>query len=348
MGRRLASWCAGLVFLAVLPGCAGPRENPDTGLAAVGTVRDGFRIGLLLPERERYDREDRPAVVRAISSICRRCQVVYRNAEGDPARQERQVAALLADGVRVLILGPVRPSGTASTVARAKLLGAKVVAYDRLANGPIDGYVSSDPAAMGALLGRALLDAVRARRVASAGPVVLLKGPPGDPYAAALATGVRSVLDGRLTIGWEGDVADGGPRGAREETERALSALGGPGGVAGVCCTNDVMAGGAADALVAAGAKGTPLVGVGAGPGAVLRIGDGRQTAAVRMPVAAEAAAAARMAVDIAVGRSGMPGAGTGTEAGARTARVDNGTTVGIPAVLIPPVLLRAGVHGAG
>ncbi|MEW9527753.1 substrate-binding domain-containing protein [Microbispora sp. NPDC049125] len=372
---RLPAAGACLVLLGALAGCGTSKE--DDGLGAVGTLHEGFRIGLLLPgdatdrdatdrdatdrgmthrdaadrdmtnrdragrgsrtgqtdERagaapvDRYETYDRPLITRAVASLCPRCEIVAANAHGDRAAQERQMRAMLDDGVRVVILDPVDPRTTAQIVARAKLMGAKVVAYDRMANGPVDAYAGFDRVQVGQAQGRALLRAIGGRR----GPVLLLNGPPGDSDAAELKKGLHQALDGRVTIGAERDIAGWSPRGAADGARQALATLG---TVAGVCCASDVMAAEVAAVMAVSGIpEGTPLVGQGPGPGATRRLLDGAQAATVYTSIAAEAGSAARLAVDLACGRTVYG-----------TAMVSNGTTASIPAVIVPPVVVTRGM----
>ncbi|WP_182879220.1 substrate-binding domain-containing protein [Microbispora sp. H10949] len=327
MGRRLAGVC--VLLLASVSACGQRGEEREAGLGAIGTIREGFTVGLLLP----HEGPERALFTRALTARCPRCRVEYANAAGDRARQGRQIGRMLADGVRVLVLGAVDPGSAAPWVARAKLAGAKVVAYDRLADGPVDAYVSTDPARSGRMQALALLGAMK-----RPGPVLLLNGPPGDPYAAAVKRSLHAVLDGRVMIAWERDLAR--PGDAAREVAAALAALGGPAKVAGVCCPGDAAEAVAA-ALARAGAAGVPLVGQGGRTGVPRRAPTQASTATVRADVAAEAAAAARLAVEVAGGRTVYG-----------TATVSNGTTASIPAVLVPPVVVTkdsaAGPRNAG
>ncbi|WP_327044876.1 substrate-binding domain-containing protein [Microbispora sp. NBC_01189] len=327
MGRRLAGVC--VLLLASVAACGQRGEELGAGLGAVGAVREGFTVGLLLPAES----PERALFTRALTARCPRCRVEYANAAGDRARQGRQLGRMLADGVRVLVLGAVDPGSAAPWVARAKLAGAKVVAYDRLADGPVDAYVSTDPARAGRSQALALLGAMKRPEKGPGkrpGPVLLLNGPPGDPYAAAVKRSLHAVLDGRVTIGWERDLAR--PGDAAREVAAALAAPGGPAKVVGVCCPGDAAEAVAA-ALARAGAAGVPLVGQGGRTGVLRRVSTGAPpatvTATVRADVAAEAAAAAALAVEVAGGRTVYG-----------TATVSNGTTAAIPAVLVPPVVV--------
>jgi len=325
VGGRLTAGGGSLVLLAALLGCGATGAAPG----AVGTIEDGFRIGVLLPDRraERYEAHDRPAIARAIASLCPRCEVVYGNAGGDHAAQARQMAEMLAGGVRVFILGAVDPRAIAPTVAQAKLAGAKVVAYDRLANGPIDAYAAGDRVQAGRELGRALLEAIRAGGDPRRGEVVLVTGPADDPGAAEVSRGVHEVLDGRIAIGRE--IAVWNPDRVAELVRTAIAGVGAE-RVIGVCAGYGGAADAVAAAMRAAGVRpGTPFTAEGADPAAIRRILEGGQTAAVHRPIAAEAEHAARLAVALGTGRTAHG-----------TAYVANGTTASIPAVLVRPVVV--------
>nr|WP_189179772.1 substrate-binding domain-containing protein [Microbispora rosea] len=324
MGRRLAGVC--VLLLMSLPSCGQGGRQPGAELGAVGDVREGFTVGLLLPG----EGPDRSLFTRALASLCPRCDVRYADAAGDRARQGRQIGQMLADGVRVLVLGAVDPEAAAPWVARAKLSGAKVIAYDRLANGPVDAYVATDPARVGREQALALLAAMK-----TAGPVLLFNGPATDPYAATVKRSLHAVLDGRVTIGWERDLAR--PADAVREVAAAVAALGGPAKVAGVCCADEATAEAVAAEMARVGLAGVPLIGHGGRSAALSRVRAGTQAATVRTDAAAQASAAAKMAVQVASGRVVYG-----------TAVVSNGTTVSIPAVLVPPaVVTKATAHQA-
>lgn len=313
MGRRLAGVC--VLLLMSLPACGERGQERGGDLGSVGTVREGFTIGLLLAG----EGGDQSLFTQAVAALCPRCRVAYASAGGDRARQERQIGTMLDDGVRVLVLDAVDPGSAAPWVARAKMAGAKVLAYDRLANGPVDAYVATDPVRVGRAQATALLGAMRTR-----GPVVLLNGPAGDPYAAAVKRGLHAVLDGRVTVGWERDLAR--PEDAAREAAAAFRSV--P-GVGGVCCASDAAADAVAAEMAGARVAGVPLIGQGGEPGALRRVRAGTQTVTVRTDAAAVASAAAKLAVEVAGGRTVYG-----------TATVSNGTTASIPAVLVPPAVV--------
>ncbi|WP_308164780.1 sugar ABC transporter substrate-binding protein [Nonomuraea sediminis] len=308
-------------------GGAGPTASPS----AVGTLEQGFKVGLLLPESKtaRYEKFDRPYITQDIKSLCPKCQVVYDNANQDPNLQQEQVDSMLTNGVKILILDAVDAKAIAASVKKASDQGALVVAYDRLAGGPIDAYTSFDNIQVGKMQGQALLDAIKAGGDPKRGPIVMINGSPTDPNAGDFKKGAHSVLDGQVDIGKEYDTPDWSPDQANVEANGAFTALGAD-KVVGVYSANDGMAGGIAKAMQNSGVKpGTPLTGQDAELAAIQRILIGTQTMTIYKPIKPEASNAAQMAVNLAIGKKP---ASTGT--------VDNGTSNAIPAQIITPIVV--------
>ncbi|MCC5580618.1 substrate-binding domain-containing protein [Microtetraspora sp. AC03309] len=338
MGRNLVRRLVPGVVVVVLLGLescgtAGQSGGGPTSVA-VGSLSDGFTIGLLLPDAKaaRYEKFDRPYIIQRVAQLCPRCEVIHSNAGGDPKRQQRQLASMLADGVKVLILDAVDARGIASWVALAKNQGARVVAYDRLAGGPVDAYTSFDNIQAGRMQGRSLLDAIRIGGDPRRGEIVMVNGSPADQHAGDLKKGAHQVLDGQVTIGKEYDAPGWNPDRAGAAVNGALTALGAE-RVIGVYAASDVMAGGIATAMRSAGAaRGTPLTGRGAELDAVRRILLGTQTMTVYLPIRSVARSAAKIAIDLGVGR---------TVSGTTT--LSNGTVTSIPAAMIAPIVVDRG-----
>ena len=128
-------------------------SSGSTAAAAGGT------IGLLLPDNvtPRYASFDRPDITSKIQSLCSSCKVDFQDAAGSAATQAQQMSTMVANGDKVIILDPEDNVGIASSVKAAVAAGVKVVSYDRLANGPVSGYVSYDNEKVGELQGAGLL-----------------------------------------------------------------------------------------------------------------------------------------------------------------------------------------------
>ncbi|KJY38077.1 ABC transporter substrate-binding protein [Streptomyces katrae] len=308
---------------------AGGGEKKPSGSAAAG---DAIKVGLLLPENQtaRYEKFDKPLIEKKIADLTGgKAQVVYANAKQDATTQNSQVDTMITNKVNVLIVDAVDAKAIAGSVKKAKDAGIPVVAYDRLAEGPIDGYTSFDNEEVGKVQGKALLEALGDK--AKDGQIVMMNGSVTDPNAALFKKGAHSVLDGKVNIGKEYDTKEWKPENANTNMAGALSALG-KDKVIGVYSANDGMAGGIITALKAAGLNPLPPVtGQDAELAGVQRIVAGEQFMSVYKPYAPEAAAAAEMAVALAQGKKADDIINN---------KVDSPTTKGVPSVLIPVVSL--------
>lgn len=298
------------------------------------TGKDSFTIGLLLPSRAvpRWEQSDRPLIEKRLKELCPRCAVEYANAENDPMRQRQQVTSMITKGARVLILDAVDTKAIRSSLQEAHEAGVPVVAYDRLAEGPISGYVSFDGAKVGRLQGEALLKAMEDR--AKSGDVVVMNGDPSSPNETWYKRGALSVLAGKVKVGRSYDIMRWSTDSAHANMTAAVAALG-PERIGGVLAANDSIAAGAIAALKSAGVSELPPVtGQDADLDAVQRIVKGEQYMTVYKPFRAEADAAAAMAV--ALGR------GEDLSGVARTT-TDSPTNERIPTVLLTPSAVMVG-----
>lgn len=307
------------VLLAVsLAGCS------DSG----GEGEGGLTIGLLLPSRAvpRWEKSDKPLIEQRLKELCSNCTVVYANAENDAASQRQQMTSMITRGVSALILDVVDPKALRSSVRAAEREGIPVVAYDRLAEGPISGFVSFDGAQVGRLQGQALLEGMGAR--ADGGGVVMMNGDPSSPNAAWYESGSLAVLRNEVrilksyaNIGWRTE-------NAHDHMSAAISDLG-PSRIDGVLAANDSIAAGVISALKSARVSPLPPVtGQDADLDAVQRIVKGEQYMTVYKPFRLETEAASAMALALA----------RGNDIDALvTARVDSPTTEDVPAVLLDP-----------
>ncbi|MGW1893265.1 sugar ABC transporter substrate-binding protein [Streptomyces sp. NPDC002004] len=286
-----------------LTACGGLLGSDDGGKARK-TTGDAVRIGLLLPEREaeRYEKFDRPIIEKHIKELTHgKATVDYANAEQDAAKQSAQLGQMVADKVDTVLLDAVDAKGIAPAVKKAKEAGVHVIAYDRLAEGPVDGYVTFDSDLVGQVQGQALLEALGDRAKPTT-KIVMMNGSPTDPNAAIFKRGALSELQNNVDIAKSYDTTDWKPENARANMQDAISALGAR-NIAGVYSANDGMAGGVIAALKAAGLTTLPPVtGQDSDLPAVQRIVSGEQYMSVYKPYPDEAESAAEMAVQISQG----------------------------------------------
>ena len=309
-----------------LAACGSAKESGGGSSKSSGPKKgDAIKVGLLLPENQtaRYEKFDRPLIEKKVKELTNgKGEIVYANAKQDATLQNQQVDTMVTNKVDVLIVDAVDAAAIKNSVQKAKDAGIPVVAYDRLAQGPIDAYTSFDNETVGKTQGEALLKALGSK--AKSGKIVMMNGSSTDPNAAQFKKGAHEVLDGKVNVGKEYDTKEWKPENANSNMEGAISALGKK-NIIGVYSANDGMAGGIITALKAAGIK-VPVTGQDAELAGVQRIVTGDQYMSVYKPYAPEAAAAAEMAVDLAQGKS--------LDSVAKD-KVDSPTTKQVPSVLV-------------
>ncbi|MEU9303481.1 substrate-binding domain-containing protein [Streptomyces sp. NPDC048269] len=328
LGRAAVAVAASAITVS-LAACGSGEETDGRPGSANG---DAIKVGLLLPENQtaRYEKFDKPLIEKQVAGLTRsKGEVIYANAKQDAAVQNSQVDMMITKKVNVLIIDAVDSKAIAGSVKKAKEAGIPVVAYDRLAEGPIDAYTSFDNEDVGKVQGNALLDALGDKP--KDGQIVMMNGSVTDPNAKLFKSGAHFVLDGKVNVGKEYDTVEWKPENANTNMAAALSALG-KGKVIGVYSANDGMAGGIITALKAAGVTPLPPVtGQDAELAGVQRIVAGEQYMTVYKRYAPEATAAAEMAVALAKGER---------IDGIINQMVDSPTTKRVPSVLVPGIAL--------
>ncbi|MEK8145410.1 substrate-binding domain-containing protein [Streptomyces sp. M10(2022)] len=328
--RRAAVAVAATTMAVSLAACGSAKESGDK---ASGSEKKGddLKIGLLLPENAtaRYEKFDKPIIEKKVGELTSgKAEVIYANAKQDPTLQAQQVDTMITNKVDALIIDAVDAKAIENSVKKAKDEGIPVVAFDRLAEGPIDAYTSFDNEEVGRVQGKALLEALGDN---SKPTVVMMNGAITDPNAALFKSGAKSVLDGKVTYGKEYDTKEWKPENANANMEAAITALG-KDKIDGVYSANDGMAGASIQALKSAGiSKLPPVTGQDAELAGVQRIVAGEQFMSVFKSYPQEGVVAAEMAVALATGKK------LDTIA---TSTIDNASAKGIPTVLVPVVSL--------
>ncbi|MGW0843395.1 sugar ABC transporter substrate-binding protein [Streptomyces sp. NPDC002787] len=299
--RRVAIGATAVSLALSVAACgkAGDDNDSDSGS---GSGSDSKTIGLLLPDNvtARYEKFDRPYFEDKVEELCADCTVEYANAAADPTKQAQQMSTMVTKGVKVIVVSAQDSAAIKSSIQSAVDKGVKVVAYDRLAQGPVSAYVSFDNVKVGELQGQALLDALGDKATAKS-KVVMINGDDADPNAGQFKEGAHKVLDGKVDIAyeqsglWKDTVA-------AQKMSAAITQLGAK-NIAGVYAANDGMAGGIANTLKGAKISNIPLTGQDAELAAIQRIVLGTQSSTVYKAYKPEADTAAEIAVNLLEGK---------------------------------------------
>ncbi|WP_343240109.1 substrate-binding domain-containing protein [Streptomyces sp. SID12488] len=295
---------------------------------------DDITVGLLLPDTKtkRFEKFDYPLFKKQIIALTNgKGKVLYANAKADKAKQNRQLEEMIAEKVDVLVVDAIDAKTIAPAIEKAKDADIPVIAYDRLAEGPIDAYVSHDNELVGEVQGRSVVEALGDKAATS--KIVMINGSLTDPNAALFKDGAMTELQGKVQVAASYNTKDWLPEVAKANMETAIRSVG-LNNIDAVYSANDGMAGAVIDALKEAGvSKLPPVTGQDADLAAVQRIVSGEQYMSVYKSFILEASNAASIAVSRVQGR--------GIEFDALTRdSVDSPTTKKIPSQLVPVVAL--------
>ncbi|MCL2864072.1 MAG: substrate-binding domain-containing protein [Lachnospiraceae bacterium] len=270
----------------------------ETDERDISDIRIGVSIGHT--QEERWQREIE--MFRAFADEYG-FELLVQSAENDVQNQIAQSENLIVQGIDVLILQSIDADAVSPIIETAHAEGVPVISYDRFAmNCAVDFYITFDSFDVGAIQAQFVVDMV------SSGNFIWLKGSPDDNNAHLVADGQRSVLQPLIDsgdihivmeqwcIGWD-------PMEALQHTENALTAMNND--VQAVIASNDGTAGGAIQALSAAGLN-IPIAGQDADLAACQRIVEGTQTGTVYKPLWKLNRAAMELAVALALGEDPM------------------------------------------
>jgi D-xylose transport system substrate-binding protein len=303
---RAFAVCAAALFAVMVPAACGDDDD-DGGGGSSGGGGGGGTIALLLPETKttRYEEQDKPNFERRVKELCSDCEVIYANANQDPAKQQQQAEAAITKGAKVIVISAVDVASAGSIVQRAKQSDVKVIAYGRLIpDADIDYYVSIDPFKVGQQQAEVQMDALE--KAGKKNPrVVMINGAPTDSNSKPYKDGAAQVLKKRgAQVVKSYDTPDWSPDKAQQEMEASITDLG-QDGFDAVYSANDGMAGGAIAALKGASIdpKSRFVTGQDAELAGIQRILTGDQLMTVYQPIIDIAETSAELAVPIAQGK---------------------------------------------
>ena len=322
--RFLAGFAVSLLVLVAFAGCG---TSSSTG----GSKQ--LKVAFLMPCStcaDRFEHQDKPDFIAAVHALDPSIQVIANNAEGSDATQLSQTEAALTNGANVIVISPLDEATGAAVVAKASADNVPVVSYDGLLTGAkTDFYISFPNEQVGELQGQYL-----ATNLKPGSTIVMINGDQTSDPGRQFKAGAHKVLDplfqsNQFKLGYEADTTQFTPATAQTEMEQALTKLNDH--VDGVLVANDGMAGGVITALTERHLNGKVLVtGQDATDAGLQRILVGDQSMTVYKPIKQEAAAAAKVAVDLAKGDT----SGAATLA---TTTVNNGAG-NVPSILLTPV----------
>lgn len=155
-------------------------------------------VGIVLPTKDepRWV-QDEERFKEALKDTDYSVEILF--SQGSSAKEKENVDALIAKGIKVLIICPHDGGAAAAAVEAAKAEGIKVIAYDRLITDTdaVDYYVTFDSIAVGEAQAQYLVD----NATGSGNPLYLYAGAASDNNAFLFFEGAWNVLQPKIADG---------------------------------------------------------------------------------------------------------------------------------------------------
>ncbi|WP_439593027.1 substrate-binding domain-containing protein [Microbacterium sp.] len=298
---RLAAVLGALVLGSSLAACS---ADTDGGGAGGGDAAESGVIAFLMPDlaSTRYEEQDAPLFTAKVAELCPECEVIYQNADSDPAKQQQQAESAITQGAKAIVLDAVDTKAAATIVTSAQAAGIPVITYDRpITTAPADFYVSFDNEEIGNLIATSLVEKLDAD--GAEGGVLIVNGSPTDDAAQLIKAGMNAGVEGSAyEILAQFDTPKWDPQQAQDWVSGQITQFD---DIVGVVAANDGTGGGTIAAFQAAGITPIPPVtGNDAELAAIQRIIAGTQYNTISKPIATVAEAAAEVAVQLIRGET--------------------------------------------
>lgn len=124
-------------------------------------------------------------------------------ADNKVPQQQSQIEAMVEQGAKAIVVGPIDGTQLGSVLDKAKQSGSAVIGYDRMIENTdaVDAVVQFGSVRTGELQGQSLLDGLAARKGEGPYNIELFGGGPADPNAPNFFTGAMSVLQPKIDDG---------------------------------------------------------------------------------------------------------------------------------------------------
>ncbi len=317
------------VGLVVIAACGNTGSSSGS---STPTPKKG-KIAVLLPDSassSRWETDDRKFFEQAFQAAgLSSGDYIIQNAGGSASQQQTQAEQAITNGATVILLVNLDSGSGAAIEKNAASKGVKTIDYDRLTlNGAADYYVSFDNVAVGKLQGQGLVQCLTDKGVKNPN-IVELNGSPTDNNATLFKQGYDSVLKPLFDAGTYKKVADQSvPNWDNQQAATIFQQIltANP-KIDGVLAANDGLGNAVISVLKTAKLNGIPVTGQDATAEGIQNIIAGDQCMTVYKAIKAEAAAAAKLALQLQKGE-------TPTNA---SATLNNGTK-DVKSVLLTPV----------
>ena len=211
MKRALTGLFAGAAATAlVLTACSGGGREGTSAGSADGGAGSGFpedaTIGVALPWLGTQNwKEAEQMFTEQLADAG--FNPLVQTADQKVPQQQQQIEAMVEQGAKAIVVGPIDGTQLGSVLDKAKEAGVVVIGYDRLIENTasVDAIVQFGSVRTGELQGQSLLDGLKELKGDGPYNIELFGGGPADPNAPNFFKGAMNVLqpkidDGTLTV----------------------------------------------------------------------------------------------------------------------------------------------------
>ena len=166
------------------------------------TIESLGKIGISLPTMDLWRWEkDGAALKRALDDAGYETDLQY--ASNKPETQKTQVDAMIGNGCELLIICPIDDSALSGTLAKAKIRGIPVIAYDRLLmdTNAVSYYVTFNNYSVGVLQANYIIQALNLNGTGRSGNLEITAGDPLDYNGRKFYDGAMEVLQPYISSG---------------------------------------------------------------------------------------------------------------------------------------------------
>jgi len=178
-----------MLVAIVLPACKPAATEVPAG---------EFAVGVVLPTKDepRWI-QDETRFKDAFKTAGYNVEILF--SQGDSAKEKANVEALIAKGVKVIIICPQDATAAASAAEEARAAGVKVISYDRLIRETeaVDYYVTFDSISVGEAQAKYLVD----HATGTGNPLYLYAGAASDNNAFLFFEGAWNILQPKIVDG---------------------------------------------------------------------------------------------------------------------------------------------------
>lgn len=189
-----------------LSACSGGGRGAEGDTGASGEAAAGFAadatIGVSLPWLGTQNWKEAEEMFTADLKDAGFTPLVQA-ADNKVPQQQQQIEAMIEQGAKVIVVGPVDGTQLGTVLETAADAGVAVIGYDRLIENTeaVDAVVQFGNIRTGELQGQSLLDGLAERKGAGPYNIELFGGGPADPNAPAFFEGAMKVLQPKIDDG---------------------------------------------------------------------------------------------------------------------------------------------------